>query len=470
MEVIPINEGGTTIAIEDTDREVVLSNLVPGNIYEIVFEDESGQKSSKVVATKSQSSGEIKTYFNYKIPEWSDSKLYPTGTSFGEVEKALKDLIRSAKTSIDYCAYNTNVSSIVGELIDAKARGVRVRAIVERENNNTAFSSSLPFPLLQDRNSNLMHNKFIIIDPNDADNATVVNGAMNFTRGQMSSDPNHLLMIQDQSLARAYEIEFEEMWGSKEESFDHSKSKFGNAKIDNTPHEFVIGNIKSELFFSPSDKTSEEIINVLQTADYQIDVGLLIFTYWDLKDALIDQLKNQIKIRGIVEDDDNSSAVINQLRSNGADIQYHNANGIYHHKMAIIDAEYNDSNPIFVSGSHNWTYTAETGNDENTMIFYDADLAEMFKRAFSSEWSQLSTETYDKIRENQFVSPNPVVSSINFSIPFNGDFRLIDAGGRTILQGGIDGDRIDVSHLNSGHYLLKMYNEENSFAFKIIKI
>jgi phosphatidylserine/phosphatidylglycerophosphate/cardiolipin synthase-like enzyme len=58
-----------------------------------------------------------------------------------------------------------------------------------------------------------MHNKFVIIDADDAQNAWVLTGSGNWTTGNLISDCNNFIFFQDQSLALAYRLEFEEMWG-----------------------------------------------------------------------------------------------------------------------------------------------------------------------------------------------------------------------------------------------------------------
>ena len=47
-----------------------------------------------------------------------------------------------------------------------------------------------------------MHNKFVIIDANNADSAWVISGGTNWTNNQLFDDFNNLILIQDQSLAK----------------------------------------------------------------------------------------------------------------------------------------------------------------------------------------------------------------------------------------------------------------------------
>ena len=72
-----------------------------------------------------------------------------------------------------------------------------------------------------------MHNKFIIGDADYPESAFVLTGSTNLTTGQLVSDLNDVIVFEDQSLARAYEIEFEEMWGGDGAEPEPSNSKFG---------------------------------------------------------------------------------------------------------------------------------------------------------------------------------------------------------------------------------------------------
>ena len=74
----------------------------------------------------------------------------------------------------------------------------------------------------------------------DPDLAFVCTGATNFTDGQINRDPNNVIVVQDKSLAIAFQLEFNEMFGSAGAQPDAGKSKFGPDKKDNTPHQFIV--------------------------------------------------------------------------------------------------------------------------------------------------------------------------------------------------------------------------------------
>ena len=85
-----------------------------------------------------------------------------------------------------------------------------------------------------------MHNKFIVGDADYVESAFVLTGSTNMTTENLNSDRNNVIVLEDQSLARAYRLEFEEMFSGV----------FGADKTINTPKKFVVGGSPVELYFS----------------------------------------------------------------------------------------------------------------------------------------------------------------------------------------------------------------------------
>lgn len=111
-----------------------------------------------------------------------------------------------------------------------------------------------------------MHNKFINIDAvsTDPDEPWVITGSMNYTDDQVKVDKQNIIAIQDQSLSKAYKAEFDEMFAGN----------FGPDKTNNTPHEFIIGGKRVELYFSPSDEPETRLIEKLIL---QISICILLY-------------------------------------------------------------------------------------------------------------------------------------------------------------------------------------------------
>ena len=72
---------------------------------------------------------------------------------------------------------------------------------------------------------------------------------------------------------------------------------------------------------------------------------------------------------------------ISGMKSNGGEKD----SGLMHQKFAVIDRK------IIFAGSYNWTYSAESSNDENLLLFRDAGpLAEEYRKAFLRLWERKS--------------------------------------------------------------------------------
>jgi len=416
VEDIFLDEGEVEYFSKNDSLYIHVYDLTPSTVTNLHINTISGNQhfeNSISLISQSKSSGDIRIFFNRPVDStFKRSDYKPDGTSFVEVQTALRNAIRNAKSSVDLAAYNTNEIFLVNELIDAYNRGVRVRVITDDETSNTGWSGGVPFPVLYgNQGSGLMHNKFLIIDPLDAESSLLVTGSMNFTSNQMRKDPNHLIFIQDQSLAKAYTLEFEEMWGGSGSLPNTQSSKFGSQKKKNTPTYFNINGVMMELYFSPSDSTTHKIGEVIEKVQEQILLALMIFTNWELRDVVREVVQKGVSSRWIVDDASSSSSVINALRQAGTQVFVHEHPDIFHHKYAILDE--GGTNPVVITGSHNWTFAAETVNDENTLIIYDEKTANIFRQEFEARWKEFSVNVSRMESSEVNIFPNPTTGIVS---------------------------------------------------------
>ncbi len=458
---------------DDIRQEYSIDQLQPSSVYSLKLIDVNGVESTSLFTTKSRSSGVIKNFFNHAV-EVSSIGLKPDGTDFNTVEREILNLIKLASKTIDYCAYNSGMPSIINALIDASNRGVRVRVIADNSTSNVSLNSSLPFAVIKDNDGGLMHNKFIVIDAEDEIKSMIVTGSMNFTSAQMKTDPNHIITIQDKALAQAFKIEFEEMWGSNLDRPNLSLARFGSAKKDNTPHVFNVGGIPVQLYFSPSDQTTTNINRTLRKAKNNIDLNLLIFTMEEIKNQLIDNINAGIKVRGLIDDNGSSSAsIVKSLRNAGANIVIEPTSKIYHYKMAIIDGE-GRGNPTLVTGSHNWTFSAETKNDENVLIIENAEIADLYRRSMNYWWNQFTTDTKEPLMNPiKFTQQNNFISLEIGENNIDSKLFIFDVLGRRIRDQKLTDltTNIEIDNYNKGIYKI-IVHENNKIIFErqIIKL
>lgn len=456
-----INLAGTA-----TDFSYVFSGLEPGTIYWVQAEaTHNGEKIYSPVipfATRSLSTGQIKVYFNHSIDESVAGGLIPDGQSVAAVINETISRINSAQQTIDVAMYNNSRADLTDALKAAADRGVRVRYVAAEETENYALQPAPNFPVVYGNTYALMHNKFLVIDADLPAHAWVMGGSMNWTNVNINNDYNNTLFIQDQSLARTYELEFEEMWGSTSALPNLNESRFGPEKKNNTPHKFIIGGIPVESWFSPSDRTTSHITEAIYTADHEALFGLLTFTKDEQADALANRFLDNVSVRGLIENTGDVGSEFQYLLGYGIDVQRHVFPGTMHHKYGIIDAGSPDSEPVLVTGSHNWTFAAETENDENTLIFHDANLALLYKAEFEQRWQENVTSVDSPDSLPLELYPNPAFSEIYLKNEGEGMVIITDVLGRIQFQSPVNGApvfRIPVQQLPAGTYFAILQTE-----------
>ena len=493
------------------NHAISLDNLEAGSIYYVQSLAHEGSDSAYsavyAFATQSTSSGEIRLCFNN-----------PVDTTVATIENAqfsgvftndsIKAYIDKADSTLDIAVYNHSDNMITNAINDAYERGVRVRYITCESTTTAALgslNSNIPW-IERPEGMGIMHNKFIVIDADVADSAWVLSGSTNWTSSQIFDDPNHIIMVQDQSVARTYELEFNEMWGSDGDEPDDENAKFGSNKTNNTPHHFIVNGNDFEVYFSPTDNTTLNISNALKSADDEIDFALLVFTNNQLGTTIAEEYESGVEVNGIIEQINTEGSEYEFLLEEGVNVISHQGFGdSFHHKYCIVDHANTDSDPLVITGSHNWSGAAETNNDENTIIIHDANIANQFFQEFNERMNEIENQvepSFNCIDEACFdpmdgtgtfsslvaceyaciptaiqdietlqytLYPNP--NSGNFNLEFYStnsstkNYRIIDTQGRTIVNDklqiseGLNTYRLDYD-LNIGFYFLEIDNKK----------
>ena len=388
-----VKEGDSTTSDETNNHLVEITGLQPSElVYAQLFmtnETDTVYSSIGAYITQSNSSGDIKVYFNSEIDE-----SYAETSIAANIDDAMADTlaayINRANESIDFCIYNIDNSTISDALNAAYDRGVTIRFITCESTAHASVSdlnSNIPVlerPELAE--GGIMHNKFAIFDAHssNADAVWVWSGSTNLTPNQLTFDSNNMIFIQDQSLAKVYEVEFEEMWGSNTSEPNAQNAKFGADKINNTPHQIQVGNKLIDCYFSPSDNTNQQLINSINTADFDLDIETMLITRSDLGNAIISAFDRGVEVSVLLdEENEYTPSFIKNTLPQEKFIIDDAAAGMLHHKVAIIDANNPESDPQVITGSHNWSNSANDRNDENTLIIHDADIANQYYQQFA---------------------------------------------------------------------------------------
>ncbi len=443
--------------------------------------------------------GKIKYFFTQPV-NTSVSK----GVDAQYLDKCLGDTIvayiNRSKYTLDIAVYNYTSSfpAIAVAVNSAYLRGVRVRWIYDNSSSNTgvpllnAAINRLSSP--PDAGSyTIMHNKFMVIDANSANpaDAYVWTGSSNWNTQQFNYDFNNAVVLQDQALAKAYRAHFDMMWGDTGIAPNAALSKFGQFKTDLGAHSFTIDGKQVELYFSPSDGVNNKILAAINTANTDMYCAMSTFTYYSDASLLVTKHNAGVYVAGI-NDPSTSASGVNSILSSGlgSNFKLYPGSSLYHNKFLIVDASNSCSDPLVLTGSHNWTVGADTKNDENTLIIHDATAANIYYQSFYANFTSFGgslTSIADCNTASEIVAgpetqfscfPNP--SQGNFSVTYhlrsaqNVSMEISDIAGKkvnTVIHDKLgQGDHTSDFHIaQPGVYLLRFVTDSDAYN-KIITV
>ncbi|WP_253274162.1 phosphatidylserine/phosphatidylglycerophosphate/cardiolipin synthase family protein [Myxosarcina sp. GI1] len=256
------------------------------------------------------------------------------------------------------------------------------------------------------KGSGLMHHKLVIID-----RQKIITGSANFTLSgihgdfanpQTQGNVNHLLTIDNAPLANLFVEEFDYMWG---DGMGKSRdSKFGLDKPKRLPQTLNWENTQAIVQFSPTSPTQDWssttnglIGKTLERATSSIDLALFVFSDQKLANIL-ESLHQRVNIETVFDPGfafryySSALDMLGVELRNGCKPQVDNrpwqssiqSIGIpqlalgdkLHHKFALVDEK------IVITGSQNWSPSANFINDETVLIINNPTVAKQFQQEF----------------------------------------------------------------------------------------
>jgi phosphatidylserine/phosphatidylglycerophosphate/cardiolipin synthase-like enzyme len=294
----------------------------------------------------------------------------PNASSYrGGPDQSLADAIDQARLSVDIAVFDLNLWSLRDALIAAHRRGIAVRLVVDSDyldEDEIQEVKAAGIPVLGDRRESLMHNKFTVIDRQEA-----WTGSMNYTITDSYRNNNNLLRIRSAPLAESYTAEFDEMF---------VEDSFGAGSPANTLHPKVqVDDARLEIYFSPDDGTADRLVELVQGAQDSIYFLAYSFTLDELAEALVERGQAGVRVAGVMEAsqvESNTGSDYERFVAAGLDVRLDGNPRNMHHKVLIIDEQ------VVVTGSYNFSLSAETRNDENTLVIFDPEVTDMYLEEF----------------------------------------------------------------------------------------
>ena len=295
------------------------------------------------------------------------------------IDQYVQTAIVGAGKTIDATSFDLNLPGLVNALANASQRGVKVRVVYDGLNgNNTldnAATANQPFDAILalkkagvglvdgGRTSGLMHDKMIIVD-----GQTLFVGSWNLSYSDTYRNNNNLLKITDPGLIANYQAKFNEMFVERRFGAD------AHARMPNPA--LVIDGVRVENYMAPEDAVMAKLVAYVQGAQKSVHFMIFTFTHDSLAQAMIERFRAKIDVQGVIEDNNAGQGSLVDLFCAGVPVKTDGNRYVLHHKVIIIDSE------TVITGSFNFTWSADTENDENVLVIHDRALAALYEAEY----------------------------------------------------------------------------------------
>lgn len=299
----------------------------------------------------------------------------------GSIEEKLIFQINAAQVSIHIASFEFNLPRVADALIAAKARGVDVRWVTDDENgldidaepNRGQFARLMAggVEVKDDAGRTaLMHNKFWIFD-----RQILWTGSTNITVNGIYKQNNNVIVFRSPEIANIYEREWEELW---------SGQLGRRAPSTMTSQWAILEGVPIQVIFSPEDGAVNNLIALLNDAQTSIRFLAFSFTDYPMAQAMIERANAGVDVQGVFETFGSNSprSELKTLWCAGLPVRQDGNSSFLHDKIIVID----DS--IVVTGSLNFSSSADEDNEENVVIIDNPEIASLYLQEYQKLWGQ----------------------------------------------------------------------------------
>lgn len=153
-------------------------------------------------------------------------------------------------------------------------------------------------------------------------------------------------------------------------------------RTQNLSHE-VLG-----VYFSPKGGCADQVIYWMKRANSSIHIMIYSFTLDSIGNAILEAYERGVEVQVIFEKSQISQySEYYRLKSAGVMVRVDTNPHLMHHKVMIVDGI------VVLTGSFNWSASAENENNENLIVIKSKAIAEVYEAEFKKIWSQSITET-----------------------------------------------------------------------------
>ena len=191
-----------------------------------------------------------------------------------------------------------------------------------------------------------------------------------------------------------------------------------------------------KVFFSPNGGCLDAVIYEIDNAKKSIDAAVYAFTSRPIAQALIRAKERGVKVRVVVDEKTALKGKFSKykfLLKKGIRVKLVSGRervgikGLMHNKFAIIDGK------TVITGSFNWTASADYLNYENLLIIKSPELARIYECEFEKLYLNKNTCHFSKLGSEEIIPgtlSDEVISASNCAILSSYKARFITVAGK----------------------------------------
>ncbi len=259
-----------------------------------------------------------------------DTFFYQVYFKEDDLKQKTLAFIQSAEDTLDICVYNISDPDILRAIASLSENGVKVRVITDDSNRVFIEETGIVYDA-----EGLMHNKYMV-----ADSEKVWFGSTNLSQTSLEEHENNVIISDDRGLVEAFESNFKQCYD-------------GKFKAMRSP-------LEDQICFSPEEDTFGRVIGTLSKARKSVKIAMFAFTDKRIVNYLKVLSVHGVEIQVMLDRDWNLTNVYSSLEAlmRFTNTQLDFCDALLHEKFLIVDDQ------ILLTGSYNYTLSAESKNDE----------------------------------------------------------------------------------------------------------
>jgi phosphatidylserine/phosphatidylglycerophosphate/cardiolipin synthase-like enzyme len=190
---------------------------------------------------------------------------------------------------------------------------------------------------------------------------------------------NNLLKITDKTLIANYQAKFNELFVDK---------RFGTkATVGALTQQMTIDGVPVANYFSPVDQVVDKLVAQVNGAQHSIKFMMFTFTQKDITNAMIARSKAGAQVEGVIENRGASQGSAPKFYCANVPAKLDGNKYTMHHKVVIIDDK------TVITGSFNFTQTANDANDDNVLIINSPAVATLYTQEFDKVYGMAKVQS-----------------------------------------------------------------------------